>query len=268
MKILFLSLLLCSPAHAFEVLSLNVFDQLQGTWPPEFRGQRMGAVANYVRQDPPDVLVFQEAKGELPGNQGGGTDSVDAASLHDLYPYRAYVHEMTGADGASYGYWIGSRRKPRRFLSDGFSFPGGVPRRVQAVLFSKVDAEGCLGLVSLHLSYQNSEVRQREARWLANWIRKHERLCSRWLVVGDFNADEKDPEMKLLFQRGMGHLFDELKPTVGPYNPIRRIYGENVPSRTIDWALGWNLDGSAEVVLDSPWAGFWVSDHAAVRVKL
>jgi hypothetical protein len=32
--------------------------------------------------------------------------------------------------------------------------------------------------------------------------------------------------------------------------------------------LGWNMDGSAEVVLDSAQDGVWVSDHAAVLVKV
>lgn len=271
MKLFFLLLVVAihsAPAHAFEVLNLNVFDQLQGEWTADFRAQRLGAVAEYVRQAPPDLLVFQEAKGALPGKQKGGHDSSDTASLHDLYPHRAYVHEMTGADGASYGYWIGSRTAPKRFFQDGFSFPGGVPRRVQGVIFPSVGGRGCLGVVSLHLSYQTSAVRQVEARWLLDWIKARQKECGRWLVLGDFNADKDDAEMKILFDGGLQSLYRELKPTVGAFNPIRRIYGERTPSRTIDWALGWNLEGDAEVVLDTPFNGHWVSDHAAVSVKL
>ena len=122
--------------------------------------------------------------------------------------------------------------------------------------------------MSLHLSYQNSKVRQTEAKWLLNWVKAKQQECPRWLVVGDFNASEKDPEMKLLFKSGLGSLITELKPTIGAFNPIRRIYGENIASKTIDWALGWNLDAEAEVVLDSPWKGEWISDHAAVLVKV
>ena len=123
--------------------------------------------------------------------------------------------------------------------------------------------------MSLHLSYQNSEVRQKEAKWILDWLKKSESKCQRWLVLGDFNADQDDPEMKILFEGGLKTLIQTKKPTVGAFNPIRRIYGENIPSRTIDWALGWNLQGVAEVVLDSPQKeGVWVSDHAGLLVSV
>lgn len=255
-------------AEAFEVFNLNVFDQLQGEWKPDFRQKRMAAVSSYVKSKRPEIVLFQEAIGSLPGDQGGGQDSPDAELLSKLYPHRMYIHEMTGKDGASYGYWIGSRRKPDQWISDGFSFPGGVARKVQGAFFSKAADGQCLGVMSLHLSYQNSEVRVVEAHWILDWIKEKQKLCPRWLVVGDFNADKEDPEMKVLFEGGLNPLFSEIKPTVGAFNPIRRIYGENIPSRTIDWALGWNLTGSASVVLDSPFEGEWVSDHAAVLVNL
>ena len=138
-----------------------------------------------------------------------------------------------------------------------------------AGVWDKALGERCLGVIGLHLSYQNSEVRQKEAQWLLDWLKQHEKLCPHWLVVGDFNASEKDKEMQMLFDAGLQHLFQELKPTVGPFNPIRRIYGADKPSLTIDWALGWNLAGTAKVVLDSPYKGDeWVSDHAGVSVKL
>jgi endonuclease/exonuclease/phosphatase family metal-dependent hydrolase len=87
-------------------------------------------------------------------------------------------------------------------------------------------------------------------------------------VLGDFNADDDSPEMKALFAGGLKSLYGKKKPTVGAFNPIRRIYGEKVPSKTIDWALGWNLKGSAKAVLDTPYKGGWVSDHAAILVNV
>lgn len=267
--LLSLSLVLFSScAHAYPVFSLNVFDQLQGEWQPGFREARMAAVADYVRSAAPSIVVFQEAMGNKPGAEGGGDDSVDAGPVATLYPFRKYVHEMTGKDGASYGYWIGAKSRPRKWIEDGFSFPGGVERRLIAGVWDNALYGKCLGVVGLHLSYQTSAVRQKEARWLLDWIKAHESECRQWLVVGDFNADEKSAEMKILFEGGLAHLFRELRPTVGAYNPIRRIYGENVPSLTIDWALGWNLGGEAEVVLDRPHLGEWVSDHAGVSVRL
>lgn len=259
--------LLSARAEAFELLNINIFDQLQGKWTEDFRARRTAAFGDYVKSVNPDVVVFQEAIGELPGAQKGGKDSPDAETFKEAYPHRRYVHEMTGADGASYGYWIGSKVAPRKWIEGGFSFPGGVERRVQGAIFDDVEGS-CLGIVSLHLSYQNSKVRQTEAKWLLNWVKAKQQECPRWLVVGDFNASEKDPEMKLLFKGGLGSLITELKPTIGAFNPIRRIYGENIASKTIDWALGWNLDAEAEVVLDSPWKGEWISDHAAVLVKV
>lgn len=267
--LLSLSLLVFSScAHATPVFNLNVFDQLQGEWKPGFREARMAAVGEYVRATAPEIVVFQEAMGNRPGAEGGGSDSVDGAPIAALYPHRRYVHEMTGKDGASYGYWIGAKSKPRRWIEDGFSFPGGVERKVIAGVWDNAIGEKCLGVVGLHLSYQNSAVRQKEARWLLDWVKAHEIDCHQWLVVGDFNADEKSAEMKILFEGGLGHLFRELKPTVGAFNPIRRIYGDNIPSLTIDWALGWNLEGEADVVLDRPYRGEWVSDHAGVDIRL
>lgn len=253
-------------AQAFEVFNLNVFDQLQGEWAADFRDRRMNAVADYVKQKNPDVVVFQEATG-TPGQENGGNDSPDAAGLKDLYPYRQYIHESFGQDGKSYGYWIGAKQAPRRWISDGFFFDGGVDRKVQGAIFDDVNG-ACLGLLSLHLSYQNSKVRQTEAKWLLEWVKKNEAECPRWIVVGDFNADERDPEIKNLFKGGLRSLYSQQKPTIGAFNPIRRIYGNDIASKTIDWALGWNLDAEAAVVLDSPYNGEWVSDHAAVYVNV
>lgn len=260
-------LLFTLDARAEKILNLNVFDELQGSWEPGFREARMAALADFIHREQPDIVVFQEAKGVLPGAEGGGVDSSDVEKIRDLYPHRRYVHEMTGKDGASYGYWIGSKKAPAKWIEDGFSFPGGVERRVLAALWPASGGKPCFGVLSLHLSYQTSAVRQKEARWLVDWMKSRESECAHWIVMGDFNADKEDPEMKILFSGGLKNLTAELKPTVGAFNPIRRIYGNNTPSRTIDWALGWNAGGVSRIVLDAPWQGQWVSDHAAVLIN-
>lgn len=259
---------LAADARAETILNLNVFDELQGSWEPGFREARMNALADYIANANPDIVVFQEAKGLLPGAEKGGADSVDGVKLKEKYPFRHFVHEMTGHDGASYGYWIGSKTAPVKWIEDGFSFPGGVERKVQAAIWNSREGTSCFGVLSLHFSYQNSEVRQKEARWVIDWLKSRERDCGRWVVVGDFNADREDAEMKVLFANGLENLTSELKPTVGPFNPIRRIYGANIPSRTIDWALAWKIKGSSRVVLDTPWQDQWVSDHAAILINL
>lgn len=255
-------------SEALTIFNLNVFDQLQGEWKTDFREERMQLVADTIKQLKADIVVFQEAKGELSGELGGGKDSVDAALLKSEYPHRMYVHEMVGKDGASYGYWIGSKQKPKQWIEDGFSFPGGVARKVQAAVYSKAVDGKCLGILSLHMSYQTSEVRVKEAEWILQWLRDKEKTCKQWLVVGDFNADAESAEMKHLFAGGLKVLPEQTKPTVGAFNPIRRIYGENIPSKTIDWALGWNVNGRAELKLDHEVNGKWASDHAAIFVRL
>lgn len=275
----FLKRLIClffvlSPvAHAFTIFNLNVFDELQGEWGSGFREQRMGALAEWLKQEKPDLVVFQEAKGTLPGAKKGGQDSVDAQKIRALYPYRYYVYEMTGKDGAAYGYWIGAKRKPHLVWSDGFFFPGGVERKTQGAVWKNLTLGGkkhqCLGVLSVHLSYQTSEVRVREAKWITEWIKGKEMHCKRWVVMGDFNADDDSPEIRELFSAGFKSLFTEKKPTVGAFNPIRRIYGADIPSKTIDWVLGWGgIGGAAHVVLDAPVGNVWISDHAGVRVEL
>jgi endonuclease/exonuclease/phosphatase family metal-dependent hydrolase len=225
-------------------------------------------MAGLVKAKTPDVIVFEEARGVLPGSKGGGIDSEDASALN-AYPHRKYVHEMTGADGASYGYWIGAKKKPKKWIVDGFSFPGGVERKVLGAVWNKSSSGKCLGVIGLHLSYQTSDVRQKEAEWLLAWLKAHESDCKRWLVLGDFNAARPDKEMQILFNGGLKSLYVEEKPTVGPFNPIRRIYGADKPNLTIDWALGWNLGGQASTVLgEANGSGDWVSDHAGVYVKL
>lgn len=269
MKQLLLAIFLffsCWNAHAYEVFNLNVFDQLQGKWEEGFRAKRMSAIADYILKNNPDIITFQEARGELPGAEKGGADSIDSLNLRKKYPYRKYIHEMTGADSASYGYWIGSKTKPTEWIEDGFSFSGGVERKVLGAIFGK--DKNCMGLLSLHLSYQNSEVRQKEAAWILEWIKKHEKKCGHWLVVGDFNADKEDKEMQMLLNGGLHILIADLKPTIGAFNPIRKIYGEHIASRTIDWALGSNLDAKAKIILDSPWQDQWVSDHAAIWISV
>ncbi|MGE3260857.1 MAG: endonuclease/exonuclease/phosphatase family protein [Bacteriovoracia bacterium] len=262
----FLSLLLvvlcsgCAHAQAVDVFNLNVFDQLQGKWDEGFRARRMAAVADYLSTKNPSIVTFQEA-------QRLGDDSSDA-SLLTAYTNRDYVYEMMGADNQAYGYWMGSTLTPRKWINDGFFFDGGVQRRVQGAIFDSVLDGNCLGVLSLHLSYQTTAVRQVEARWLLNWLKAHEAECRQWLVVGDFNADEKSAEMQVLFEGGLKSLYGALKPSIGAFNPIRRIYGENIPSQTIDWALGWNIEGSAEIVLDTPYNGEWVSDHAGILIHV
>jgi endonuclease/exonuclease/phosphatase family metal-dependent hydrolase len=269
MCVLALTLFGGAPAHAFSVFNLNVFDQLQGEWSESFRRERMEALAEYGRKGNWDLVVFQEAVGESPGSAGGGSDSPDGA-LWGM-PFRHYVHEMTGKDGASYGYWMGAKKSPDQWIEDGFSFPGGVARKVQGAYWREMSDGKCLGVLSLHWSYQSSAVRQKEAQWLQDWVRGKESLCDRWLVVGDFNADSGDKEIQMLLNSDFTSLLRTKKPTVGAFNPIRRIYGENTPSRTIDWPFGWQLPPGAvaEVVLDKPVFGdLWVSDHAALEIHL
>lgn len=254
-------------AFAWKVFNLNVFDQLQGDWSADFREKRMNAIASYISQEKPDIVVFQEAKGILPGEKKGGEDSVDAMALTKKYPYRRYIHEMTGKDGASYGYWMGAKKEPKKWIEDGFAFPGGVERRVQAAVWDTTQ-DKCLGVLSLHLSYQDSKVRQKEAQWVLSWIKAHESECKQWLVVGDFNANQKNKEMKIFFSGGLPHAYKTLKPTVGAFNPIRRIYGEHIPSETIDWALSHQVEAQAQVVLDKPWEEQWVSDHAGILIQV
>ena len=163
MKTIFLLLLAgilpqASQAATFDVFNLNVFDQLQGDWKPDFREKRLKLVSDYVRKSAPAIVVFEEARGKLPGAQNGGTDSVDGDGIAKLYPHRKYIHEMTGKDGASYGYWIGAKKKPRQWIEDGFAFEGGVPRKVLGAVWDKALGKKCLGVISLHLSYQNTEV--------------------------------------------------------------------------------------------------------------
>lgn len=260
-------------AQAFTVFNLNVFDQLQGDWEKDFRGQRMKKIVAWIRNGHPDLVVFQEAQGKAGNKPGNWEDSNDVSELTAEFPFRQYVHEMVGKDMQSYGYFMMAKKKPAKTWKDGFFFPGGVDRKTQAALWNHVLGEdkksGCLGVLSLHLSYQTSDVRQKEAHWILTWLKLHEEDCKNWLVLGDFNADSGDKEIKILLQGGLKSLFTEKKPTVGAYNPIRQIYGKNVPSQTIDWALGWNLPtGEAQVVLDKAVDGVWVSDHAGIETRI
>jgi hypothetical protein len=94
------------------VLNLNVFDQLQGKWESDFRANRMAVLSKWIREQSPDLVVLQEAQGDQPGAMGGGADSSDTAALNSLYPFRKYVHEMTGADAPRMV--IGLAPKPSR----------------------------------------------------------------------------------------------------------------------------------------------------------
>jgi hypothetical protein len=265
-------------AKSFSILNLNVFDQLQGDWTPDFRARRMGALGQWIEENSPDIIVFQEARGILPGDKNGGSDSIDAdlAKLKPAYAYRRYIHEMTGQDGASYGYWMGAKRAPQEEWSDGFAFPGGVARKVQAAIWRDLPifAQGiatqknCIGLLSLHLSYQNSQVRQKEADWILAWLKKAEAKCPHWIVLGDFNADSDTKEIQLLLKAGLVSFADPKQATVGAWNPIRQIYGKDIPSKTIDWAFARDtLGGKGEVVFDRPVHGEWLSDHAGVWLR-
>lgn len=264
--LLSLNLVSCHHWKPATMLNLNVFDQLQGKWDADFRANRMAILSQWIKDKSPDLVIFQEAQGALPGSEGGGQDSADAAALKALYPYRYYVHEMTGADGASYGYWLGSKQEPRQIWHDGFFFEGGVDRKTLAAMWG--EGEDCAGVLSLHLSYQNSAVRQKEAEWILSWIKEHEKFCKNWIVAGDFNADEENEEIAILERNGLRSLVVEKKPTVGAFNPIRQIYGKDIPSRTIDWTFAaGKISGQGSVVFDAPVNGTWLSDHAGIWVE-
>ena len=113
------------PAQAIQILNMNVFDQLQGEWKKDFRATRIQKLSQWIHEQSPDIVVFQEAQGETEKSK----DSSDAAWIKKMYSYRKYVHEMTGYDHFSYGYWMGAKHRPVKEFSDGFSFPGGVARK-------------------------------------------------------------------------------------------------------------------------------------------
>lgn len=235
-------------------LNLNVFDQQQGQWELGFRRVRLNPLQIYIKENLPDVVVLQEAKAD------------DLDLIVDKYPFQNFVSEMSGADKFEYGYLIASKIPPQKFWSDGFSFPGGVSRKVQAAVWGKSNLE-CIGTLSLHWSYQNSKVRELEAAWLVDWLERAKNECKNWLVLGDFNADENSPEIKKLFSHNLNNLFTKLEPTIDPQNPIRAIYGKDFPPRTIDWALGFHFKARARVVLSQPYLDNWISDHSAVWVE-
>ena len=251
-------------AFATSILNLNVFDQLQGKWEAGFRKNRIQKLSNWIRSNEPEIVIFQEAQGD----HLRSTESNDATWLKDFYSYRKYVPEMAGADGFSYGYWMAAKNNPVKEFSDVFFFPGGIERKTQAAIWKNAyQGKECLGVLSLHMSYQNTEVRQKEAQWIIDWIKKHENDCKHWIVAGDFNADKNDKEMIILFAAGFKNLVKDLKPTVGAYNPIRRIYGNGIPSRTIDWALGWNVEGEGKILFNEPLDEIWLSDHAGIFIE-
>lgn len=244
---------------------MNIFDQLQGEWKKDFRPTRIQKLSDWIKAESPDIIVFQEAQAANETSK----DSNDAAWIKELYPYRKYVHEMIGYDHFSYGYWMGAKRKPSKEFSDGFSFPGGVARKTQAAIWNKAyKGKECLGILSLHLSYQTSAVRQKEVQWIIDWVKAHEADCAHWIVMGDFNADKQDKEIEMLFAAGFKSLVKDLQPTVGAYNPIRQIYGKDIPSKTIDWTFSWNVDGEGEILFTKALDGTWLSDHAAVFMKV
>jgi endonuclease/exonuclease/phosphatase family metal-dependent hydrolase len=234
--------------------NLNFFDQQQGQWPDDFRAKRIKALTHFLENKNPDVVVLQEAQSE------------DLAGLKRSYPHQYFVGEMKGAAGEEFGYLLAARTNPTKQWSDDFYFAGGVKRKIQAAIWGS-DPQKCIGVISLHWSYQSSAVRQLEARWLLAWLDRAKAECAHWLVVGDFNADEKSEELRILFRSGLKILLSSLKPTIDPINPIRQIYGKDFLPRTIDWALGFQWQAKARVVLSEPWQGEWVSDHSGLWVE-
>ena len=252
-------------SDAVKVLSLNIFDQQQGDWAEGFRASRLEALASQLGEmgDSLKLVVLQESQARKKEHQ---YISTDAGYLSSHFPYHHYTHESVEKDGMSYGYLILSGQKPKKLWKDSFHFQGGSRRVVQFSLwdFKKI---GCLGVANLHLSWQSSQVRYEEVNFLVNNIPRLKNYCPKWLFLGDFNADENSKEMKFLFNNGLKDLLTLRKPTVGPFNPIRSLYGKIKP-QTIDWALGINVDAKAEVLFSGPVNGRWISDHAAILVEL
>lgn len=250
-----------------QLLNLNIFDQQQGHWDKGFRKSRLEALSKEIERHYKslDFVFLQESRAEV---KNDGFVSVDATYFKDIFPYDYYTHESTEKDGFSYGYLILSKTRPQKVWNDSFHFPGGSQRTMQFSLW-KFQESSCLGVANLHLSWQGSKIRVQEMKWILSKMGQLKEHCPHWVFVGDYNADEKSEEINLLFKNGFQNLFSEpYQPTVGPYNPIRLIYGK-IKNQTIDWALGVNIEGSAKVLFDKPTdEGVWISDHAAVLVNI
>ena len=246
------------------ILSLNIFDQQQGNWPENFRTSRLKALASQLNKfnKSPDIVFLQESQAE---KKRGKYLSKDAQHLN--FPNHHYTHESFEKDGMSYGYLILSKKKPNKVWKDSFHFAGGSKRVVQFSLWH-FKGWGCLGVANIHLSWQSSEVRYKEAQFLVEKMPALKASCSNWLLAGDFNADENSNEMKFLFDNGFNNFLIKAEPTVGPFNPIRSIYGK-IKNQTIDWILGTDtIQGRSHVMFDEPVDEVWISDHSAVFVTL
>ena len=250
-----------------EILSLNIFDQQQGQWDEHFRGTRLRALASRLDEwgDSLELVFLQESQAAI--NNDGQYASQDAHYLSKNFPYHYYTHESIEKDGMSYGYLVLSKKKPTKIWKNSFHFQGGSKRVVQLSLwnFQKI---GCLGVANIHLSWQGSRVRYEEVQFLVSKMPQLKSHCSNWIFLGDFNADENSDEMKFLFNNGFNKFSAQPEATVGPFNPIRSIYGK-IKNQTIDWIIGTDtLSGQTKVLLNRPVKGVWVSDHAAVIMTL
>ena len=252
-------------SNAIKILSLNIFDQQQGNWSKDFRTARLKILSSKLDEigDSLKLVFLQESQAKKEGSE---YISTDAQYLSKNFSYHHYTHESIEKDGMSYGHLVLSKKKPRKTWKDSFHFQGGSQRVVQFSLWDFKDLR-CLGVANLHLSWQSSQARYKEVNFLASKIPELKNHCSRWLFLGDFNADESSDEMKFLFHNGLRDFFTQRKPTVGPFNPIRSIYGK-IKNQTIDWILGINIEGKAEVLFNKSVNGIWISDHSAILVEL
>lgn len=146
--------------------------------------RNLGAVAEVLRRERPDVVAFQEADG--PSFWSGGFDHVDfIADASDLRWRMRGRHVV--APRMQYGTALATRLPLDAPLS--VSFAPSPPTFTKGFVVATVthpEAPDCpIDVVSVHLDFARAAIRRRQVETLIDELRARDRLR---VVVGDFNT--------------------------------------------------------------------------------
>ena len=245
-----------------------------GPW--EARLEAIGATLSALD---PDLVTLQEVWAEASRNQAG----ILAGQLgfHHVYADR-YTIDGVAIGNAVLSRWPIARHEVR-------DLPAPVElEELRNVIRAEVDGpRGSLEIFTTHLNWRfdQSDVRQEQARTLARFVSESERRVVPPIVTGDFNAVPDSEEIRMLTGRAVVavprlvfHDAWEAAGNVEPgftwsnANPYARLDLE--PDRRIDYVfVGWPRRGGAGHVLScrtigGPVDGVYPSDHLGVMAEL
>ncbi len=269
-----LALIVFAPPARGELIEVMSFNIRYGTaadgdnaW-----SLRREMVTSLIAREGPTVLGIQEALEfqldemllDLPGYLavGVGRDDGDRAGEFSAILYDS--HRLDGEESGTF--WFSDHPEEPGSIAEDWG--NRIPRICTWARFRAKGEKRSFTVWNLHWDHEAQKSRVRSAGLLLAMIREFGAAGEPYLVMGDFNAGESNPAVRLLLESGLRDSFRVLHPKaegVGTFGAFSgRRDGEKIDAILISPA--WAVRGAA--ILHDNRKGRYPSDHYPVTATL